>query len=100
MGILGKFLAALIGCVAMLPAHAQVVARDGVIDLRGRDLARDIPAVLSGEWAFAWQRFEDPAKPATGTGRIPVPGPWNAASGSGEGYATYRLTILCDGTDL
>jgi PAS domain S-box-containing protein len=76
---------------------AAPAAQRGVIDLRGMDLSRAVPVQLDGEWRFAPGRFDDPsgAKSAQAA-TLAVPGAWNAAVGGGEGYGTYRLSVLCD----
>jgi PAS domain S-box-containing protein len=76
----------------------------GLLDLSGWDLVQDGPVALTGEYAFYWMqhlRPEDFSKPVPPqkTGFIRVPGYWNSyridgVNLPGEGYATYRLTIL------
>ncbi|MGB5749594.1 MAG: hypothetical protein WBM69_21645, partial [Desulfobacterales bacterium] len=79
----------------------------GIIDLTDWDFKKNGPVKLKGEWEFYWQHHLGPdefAKPnlPPKTGFIPVPDYWNnydisGAKLPGEGYATYRLTILLDG---
>ncbi|MBV8032942.1 MAG: hypothetical protein JO035_15620, partial [Betaproteobacteria bacterium] len=99
MGIILRLTCAAIvlaSAVSCLAADAPPRAKDGVLDLRGLDLAGIPPVELSGEWRFAWQEFEDPAQPSRAKGSISVPGAWNDASRPADGYGTYRLTVLCD----
>jgi len=80
-------------------------AVQGVIDLRGWNLARDGTARLDGEWEFCWGRimetsdFTEPSN-RNGCGYIRVPSLWDGqtihgASIPGRGHATYRLQIRC-----
>ncbi len=67
------------------------------------DFKRDGVINLEGEWDFFWLRFLQPEdflaeNPPVRSAFIPVPGTWNGKDInseilSGEGYATYRLTI-------
>ena len=80
----------------------------GVIDLRGWDPARDGVVALDGKWDLLWNTFDSPsestAEPLGESARrsvpIDVPGDWNSVQVGGapagaQGYATYRLTVLC-----
>jgi signal transduction histidine kinase/CheY-like chemotaxis protein len=84
------------GCWAAEPAAP---ARGGVIDLRAPG-ATDGAHSLEGEWGFAWGRFADPAEDAPLPALAPVPGIWNQLEADHkpagpDGYATYRLQVLC-----
>ncbi|HSV96509.1 MAG TPA: SpoIIE family protein phosphatase [Spirochaetota bacterium] len=81
----------------------------GVMDLRSYDLERMKPVRLDGEWEFYWRQILEPAYFRTGNRGAPgefftVPGVWNNRSAGdtiidGDGYATFRLTILTDGRE-
>lgn len=76
-------------------AYLGAEAVDGVIDLRGTDLAE--PVFLDGGWHFAWDRLivsppEEGDDPDVEWTSVEVPSRFNEPSG----YATYRLTVLVD----
>lgn len=83
-----------------IPAHPEPI--EGVLDLRGWDLANTSPISLDGEWEFYPQALisNRDAKIADNLStRIQVPGDWRNAltqSSSSFGYGTYRLRILLD----
>ncbi len=76
----------------------------GVLDLRQWDFEKDGPVQLDGEWEFYWKKLHPPnfwnqAEPPANPAYIQVPKSWNGFKTddeelSGEGYATYRLTLL------
>jgi len=76
----------------------------GWLDLTAWDVTVDGPVALNGEWEFYWQSHVPPAAfrqqdAAVPTGFIRVPGIWNgydiaAEKIPGQGYATYRLSVL------
>jgi PAS domain S-box-containing protein len=70
-------------------------AKNGVLDLRGVDLAHDL-VELRGDWMLYRDRFIDPTPTDAQAGGVPiaVPGNWNRAGGA-EGFGTYTLDILC-----
>ncbi|MCP4129673.1 MAG: response regulator [bacterium] len=73
-------------------------ARGGILDLRGWDPAEDGPVELSGEWEFYWKQLLPSVEPVS-NGYIRLPGDWNGFMVNnralpGDGYATYRLTVL------
>lgn len=77
----------------------QVV--QGVMDLRNWDLAGGT-INLNGEWEFYWQQLLEPTdfrdgKQLSAVDYFTVPQKWNCykaeESGTGDGYATYRLNI-------
>ncbi|MBN1531275.1 MAG: response regulator [Spirochaetes bacterium] len=84
------------------------VAVRGVLDLKGWSFERDGSVNLDGEWEFCWDRLLEPADFAKGAGRggcgyMEVPGLWTERKSGGAGFpgrgrATYRLTLLSDGT--
>ncbi len=82
-------------------------AFNGVMDLRSYDMERSEPVRLDGEWEFYWRQILEPASFRTGNSGAPgefftVPGVWNNRPAGdtiidGDGYATFRLTVLTDG---
>ena len=78
-------------------------AAQGVLDLSDWDFERDGSVRLDGGWEFYWKRLLEPGDFADGvpppmTGFFAVPDIWNGyeVDGkplSGDGYATFRLTI-------
>ncbi len=81
-------------------------ATKGVLDLTAWDFEKNGVIDLNGEYEFFWHQLLD-EKDFTGplsphrTGFIDVPGLWNnhqfnGMTIPGNGYATYRLTILMD----
>jgi PAS domain S-box-containing protein len=84
----------------------QPLAKNGVLDLKSWDLARDGAINLDGEWMFYWNRLYEPGdfnKPdqPEGTGYIQLPRIWNGYQVdefelTGHGFATYRLEIRLD----
>ena len=91
-----------LGACASRPAIPRAV--DGVLDLRAWDLAADGPVRLDGDWdiypgrLLSAQELDDPEIAAT-SGRIHVPGAWNARSYAdgpmqAEGVATYALELF------
>jgi hypothetical protein len=77
-------------------------ASKGVLDLRGWDFTRDGPVELAGEFEFYWGRHIDPGqieRAARGAAYVTLPGYWNGQRVDGEtlpgeGFASYRLTVL------
>jgi hypothetical protein len=97
-----------VSCVNSPAGNAGPAAVEGVIDLRGWNLATDGPLRLDGEWEFCRNRlygsqdFTEDKKPAD-CGFAPVPGLWiehaeNSGNTPGEGSATYRLKLI-NGSD-
>ena len=76
----------------------------GVLDLSYWDFERGDPVNLSGEYAFYWNQLINPEdftqiRSSAKTDFIAVPSSWNnyevqGKSIPGDGYATYRLTVL------
>jgi class 3 adenylate cyclase len=88
-----------------------VIARQGRIDLGGRDLKATVPIALDGEWEFYYNQLLSPADFAAHPGLQPdafalVPGNWNGLliAGKkidGQGFATYRLLVKnCRGNNV
>ena len=93
-------------CRNDIPASITPEAIEGILDLTAWDFEKDGPVQLKGQWEFFWQQHIDPQEFSKSTaprktGFIRVPGYWNnyEINGvvlSGEGYATYRLSVLLD----
>ena len=102
--LLSAILVTLCACRQLTPDRTPPEAVKGLLDLTGWDLAQDGPVALTGEYEFYWMQHLGPEEfakpiPPPKTGFIRVPGYWNSyrIDGEklpGEGYATYRLTIL------
>ena len=86
--------------------HADPVASNGIIDLRGVDLNnKSIP--LNGQWEIYWKKLYSPEQiqklKRTPDAYYNVPSYWNdkefdGKKNNGIGYATFRLVILSDTT--
>lgn len=101
----------IIGCLIFFTACLNDSTRrippkavKGVLDLTDWDLKKDGPIDLKGEYEFYWSRHLSPSdfskvpQPEK-TGFIKVPGYWKGyeiegVKYSGDGYATYRLSII------
>ncbi|MGD8241747.1 MAG: PAS domain S-box protein [Desulfobacterales bacterium] len=104
LALLSAILAMVCACRKVTPDRTPPEAVKGLLDLSGWDLAQDGPVPLTGEYEFYWMQHLHPEDftrpiPPPKTGFIRVPGYWNSyrIDGEklpGEGYATYRLTIL------
>ena len=91
-------------CQTTLADRQPPEAVKGILDLSGWDLKENGPVALRGEYEFYWMQHVMPAEfPKTAqprkSGYIRVPGYWNSFKMNGEklpgeGYATYRLTIV------
>lgn len=85
-------------------------ANNGILDLTGWNFEKDGIITLDGQWEFYWNEFlspEDFKKADTSKSRelIVLPRAWNKfiindKELSGNGYATYRLTINNSGNDI
>lgn len=80
-------------------------AKQGTLDLSGWNFRSDGTVKLNGEWAFYPDRLLTPAdfangRQPAGMRYIQVPGVWNGEDMKGYGYATYRLSIRIQPTDL
>jgi PAS domain S-box-containing protein len=99
----------LVGCLTACTSDqgliaSQPLAVEGVLDLRDWNFEKSGPASLNGKWEFYWGQLlaaEDfsAATHPTLPSFITVPGSWqgeqvNGQTLSGDGVATYRLTIL------
>ncbi|TNJ61226.1 response regulator [Paenibacillus hemerocallicola] len=94
--------------------YRNPAAKEGVLDLRDWNFARDGTVALSGEWEFyrsqllGPEHFAESASSAADrpvlTGIATVPGQWNKyIAEDGEpaetGYATFRLLVKLSGAD-
>lgn len=79
------------------------VAIDGIMDLREWNSQADKSIELNGQWEFYWEELLEPHELESQRRQdkkyINVPGSWNSyvvggKSVGGDGFATYKLTIL------
>jgi len=94
----------LAACRHDFPEKISPEAVKGVLDLTDWDFKKDGPVNLSGEYEFYWNQHLEPSDfsketPPYKTGFIRVPGYWTSYEMEekklpGNGYATYRLSIL------
>lgn len=87
----------IIDCSPSISFHDQPIAEKGVIDLRNINL-NERTVNVDGEWEFYWQEILHGAQPSKQPLYFPVPGIWRDydAYYSLQGYASYRLRVLCD----
>ena len=87
------------GAFSGLRAQDQYpIVRGGVADLRHHDL-RGSQVALDGEWAFAWNELRSPQQQKAFKHHVFFPHTWNGTTVAdqpltGQGYATYGLTVL------
>lgn len=94
--------------------YRNPIAKEGLLDLRDWNFARDGTVALSGEWEFYRSQLLGPTHFAESapsaaerpvlTGMATVPGQWNKyIAEDGEpaetGYATFRLLVKLSGAD-
>lgn len=105
------FFSALTGCSAGNNGKKRKPiprANEGVLDLSGWDFEEDGPVALEGQWEFFMNSFlspgdfELPGKEKR-TSYVQVPSLWNSYTVNGkkngaDGYGTYRLQVITDGT--
>ncbi|MFK7695121.1 ATP-binding protein [Paenibacillus sp. HJGM_3] len=103
--LLGLVLALVALCwplTEMMTAERSPQAVDGVLDLRQWNLQEDGPVRLNGRWAFYWNALLSPVDEGFAEGNEPdfaeVPGEWKGLQLPGRGFATYRLTVLTQGS--
>ncbi len=104
IGLLTACIFSFAGCSLTFQNAIPPRASRGVLDLSKWDFAKDGPIELSGEYEFYWQQLLSPedfarTPPPRNRDFIQVPScwkghDWQGAKLPGEGYATYRLTIL------
>jgi two-component system sensor histidine kinase ChiS len=91
-------------CEQLRPQNDHPRALGGVIDLSKMDFNQGGTVKLDGEWEFYWEKllthedFQKNTHPEK-SGFITIPSAWNDYSVSGQnlagnGFATYRLTVL------
>ncbi|MDC7125001.1 MAG: 7TM diverse intracellular signaling domain-containing protein [Spirochaetales bacterium] len=76
--------------------------QNGILDLRNWDFNTSKSVNLKGEWAFSWNKYEDPLIFPSENGSsktTKIPGYWNSYIVDGKrvgatGHATYGLVIL------
>ena len=80
--------------------RSDILAKQGVLDMRGVDLRGGVYA-LAGEWEFYWNRFYRP-EDFRDRDRVyvSVPGTWNDAGLPRIGHGTYRLALLVEETEF
>jgi signal transduction histidine kinase len=113
--IIYSFVFLLIGvcaCEQQTETRVLPLAVKGVMDLSQWDFKRDGPVKLTGEFEFYWNQLLKPQdfiqnRSSLKAGYIEVPRFWNGfeyqgKAISGNGYASYHLTVLinADGSDL
>ena len=80
------------------PGDAGPRAKNGTLDLRNWSLAEDGIVRLNGEWTFHWKELLPPeSRPVRDPVLAEVPGEWTGIGKPGQGYATYRLTVVTRG---
>ncbi len=99
----------LCACDRQSKTNIPPLAVKGVLDLTNWDFEREGPVNLNGEYEFYWNQLLNPQdfiqnRSSSKTEMIAVPGPWNdydyrGKAIPGDGYATYRLTVLLSGND-
>lgn len=80
---------------------SSINTNNGNADLEGFDFSNNKVVALTGQWEFYWDRFLAPEEFSSGQKPQPdsfmkVPGVWSQNKGtnySGEGFATYRLSL-------
>lgn len=90
--------------MAESPAATDPVPRDGVLDLRGWDVAADPTQALGSGWAFYWDALLPPdafpgAAGRDGAATADMPAAWHGRltdgpGKAGRGVATYHLRLL------
>jgi signal transduction histidine kinase len=91
-------------CAISLPRnYGTRIAENGILDLTGADFERSLHP-LDGEWEFYYGRLYAPEDFAAGEPEgkeaIAVPGNWTTQARPKTGFATYRLCVLADETEL
>ena len=94
----------LLGGCSLQPSYSYEKAENGIIDLTKLQFENDI-AKLDGQWEYYPNQLLEPGEIDSGSinGYIAVPGTWNKYTtkegfSSGDGYATYRMTLITDET--
>jgi signal transduction histidine kinase len=101
-------------CVCACEQQSKTIipplAVKGMLDLTNWEFERDGPVNLTGEYEFYWNQLLDPQdfiqnRPSFKTDFIAVPRAWNnfeyqGKAIPGNGYGTYRLTVLLNRSDI
>ncbi|MCD9025291.1 hybrid sensor histidine kinase/response regulator [Cohnella silvisoli] len=104
LAILLALIAALVlSFVELTPGKTVPRAKDGTLDLRDWSLDKDGPVRLNGSWSFYWRQLLTDKELHNANAAQPdmfakVPGVWTRYGLPGRGYATYRLTVLTQGS--
>ncbi|EKR65180.1 7TM diverse intracellular signaling [Leptospira weilii str. 2006001853] len=86
-----------IGCSLPFVFQQKPIAEKGIIDLRKFNFAENVTE-LNGDWEFYWKELAYGSRSIPKTpSYFPVPGIWRDydPNFTPEGYATYRLRVLC-----
>jgi len=96
----------LCSCESNTSIKKQPFAEKGILDLKNWDFKKDGVVYLNGNWEFYWNQLIQPKdfrdeKLFNKTGYFKIPDKWNnhqvnSKTLTGEGYATFRLTIYTD----
>ena len=111
--LLNYGLVILLLCVCACEQQSKTIipplAEKGVLDLTHWDFERDGPVNLTGEYEFYWNQLLNPQdfsryRSSLKPDFIAVPSAWNdfeyqGKAIPGDGYATYRLTVLLNGNN-
>ena len=111
--LLNYCLVILLLCVCACEQQSKTIisplAAKGVLDLTKWDFERDGPVNLTGEYEFYWNQLLNPQdfiknRSSLKADFIAVPSSWNDFEYQGkpipgDGYATYRLTVLLNGNN-
>ena len=111
--LLNYGLVILLLCVCACEQQSKTIipplAAKGVLDLTNWDFEQDGPVDLTGEYEFYWNQLLNPQdfiqnRSSLKTDFIAVPRAWNdfeyqGIAIPGDGYASYRLTILLNGSN-
>ena len=90
-------------CKASTPPAATPAAHLGILDLRQTDLDSN-SILLTGEWKFFWNSFQDPVHTDTHFEYIEFPKLWQESLWKNQvipsqGFASYQVTILLPETN-
>ncbi|UPY76892.1 histidine kinase [Leptospira weilii] len=86
-----------VGCSLPFVFQQKPIAEKGIIDLRKFNFAENATE-LNGDWEFYWKELAHGSRSIPKTpSYFPVPGIWRDydPNFTPEGYATYRLRVLC-----
>ncbi len=99
----------LISCDGQNISHRQPRAKNGVLDMRSWNFAKQGNINLDGQWALFWNKLLNPDDFGLGSAPektvfIDLPGRWNGLEVAGQklpgqGFATFRLQIKVNPAD-